>query len=85
MPGPSGRGHPDLFRFPLFSSNLFQFAFLVYGVSSDLFRFAPICSDVFSDSEISEQIRTNQGNPFLPTPFASPRLLPSQLGNEKSA
>ena len=32
----------------------------------DLFRFVPISSDLFS---------TNQGNPFLPTPFASPRNL----------
>ena len=37
----------------------------------DLFRFvpiAPISSDLFS-----EQIRTNQGNTLLPTPFAIPR------------
>ena len=34
----------------------------------DAFRFAPFCSDLFS-----EQIRTIQGNPFLPTPFAHPR------------
>ena len=34
----------------------------------DLFRFAPISSDLVSD-----QIRTNQGNPFLPTAFVNPR------------
>ena len=43
------------------------FARLVFGICSDLLRFLPICSDLFS-----EQIRTNQGNPFLPTPFANP-------------
>ena len=68
-------GRPDLFRFvPIspFSSDLFRFALLVFGnapISSDLFRFLPICSDL-----ILEQIRTNQGNPFLPTPFANPRV-----------
>ena len=54
----------DLFRFvPLFkfSSGLFRFVVLVS-------RNAPICSDLFS-----EQISRNQGNPFLPTPFVSPR------------
>ena len=34
----------------------------------DLFRFAPISSALFRFV-----FRTNQGNPFLPTPFASPR------------
>ena len=38
-------------------------------ICSDLLRFLPICADLFS-----EQIRTNQGSPFLPTPFASPRM-----------
>ena len=57
-------GHPDLFRFPRFSSDLFWFALLVCGnapICSDLsqfvFRYFPICSTLFS-----EQIRTNQGN-----------------------
>ena len=70
--GSAEGGHPDLFRFvPIspFSSDLFRFALLVFRntpICSDLLRFLPICSDLFS-----EQIRTNQGNPFLPTPFAN--------------
>ena len=59
-------------------------------ISSDLHFFsgnAPICSDLFvflrfrliSSSDLlrlkfSEQIRPNQGNPFLPNPPASPQL-----------
>ena len=72
--GSPERGHPDLFRFvPIspFFSDLFRFAFLVFWnapICSDLFRFLPIGSVLFS-----EQIRTNQGNPLLPTPFAIPR------------
>ena len=42
-------------------SDLFQFC-------SDFFRFALIRSFLFS-----EQVRTNQGNPFLRDPFANPR------------
>ena len=72
-------GHPDLFQFvPIspFSSDLFRFGVLVFG---NLFRFVPICSVFFRFVPIcfqnkSEQIRTNQGNPFLPTPFANPRV-----------
>ena len=68
-----GSAEGGLFRFvPIspFSSDLFRFALLVFGntLISDLFRFLPLCSDL-----ISEQIRTNQVNPFLPTPFANPR------------
>ena len=43
----------------------------------------PICSDLFlvANTPISSVLfrfvfRTNQGNPFLPTPFASPRRMP---------
>ena len=45
-----------------FSSILFQFEFLVLGnaPNPDLFSF------------VSDQIRTHQGNPFLPIPVASP-------------
>ena len=75
--GSAEGGHPDLFRFPRF----FFFRFVPICVScfrecpdcSDVFRFTPffpICSDLFS-----EQIRTNQRNPFLPTPFGNPRLI----------
>ena len=73
--GSAEGGHPDLSKFvPIspFSSDLFRFVLLVFGntpICSDLFRFLPICSDL-----LSEQIRTNQGNPFLPTPFANPRI-----------
>ena len=44
----------------LLSSDLFRFALLVFGntpICSDVFRFPPICSNLFS-----EQIRTNQRN-----------------------
>ena len=83
--GSAERGHPDFFRFvPIspFSSDLFRFAVLVFGnalICSDLFRFLPICSDLFS-----EQIRTNQGNPFLPTPFANPRENHNSRSNSRS-
>ena len=71
-----GSAEGDLLRFvPIspFSSDLFRFSLLVFGNAPicsdlDLLRFLPICSDLFS-----EQIRTNQGNPFLPTPFTNPR------------
>ena len=72
--GSAEGGHPDLFRFvPIspFSSDLFRFALLVFGntpICSDLFRFAPFSSDLFRFV-----FRTNQGNPFLPNPFANPR------------
>ena len=67
-----------------FSSDLFRFALLVFrntpisSDSSDLLRFLQICSDLFS-----EQIRTDQGNPFLPTPFANPRQNDFQSNSEK--
>ena len=58
--GVGRRGHPDVFRFVPISQ-----------CSSDLHSlfsgFVPICPALFS-----EQIRSNQGNPFLPTPFPSP-------------
>ena len=66
---------PICFCVPCFGNN---------PICSDLFRFTPfffpICSDLFS-----EQIRTNQRNPFLPTPFRNPRLIhlprsPSPVG-----
>ena len=43
-------------------------------------RFAPICSDIFrfallSSDLFQEQNRTNQGNPFLPTPFCKSPIL----------
>ena len=64
-------GSPQFVPISPFSSDLFRFALLVFGntpICSDLLCFLPICSNLFS-----EQIRTNQGNPFLPTPFANPR------------
>ena len=76
-------GHPDLFRlvpdFPVF----FRFVpicsdlrfDLVFGICSDLFRFAPFSSDLFGFAFRTNQNR-DQGNPFLPTPFANPRLKP---------
>ena len=63
--GSAEGGHPDLFRFPRFLPICSDLHSLFSGIP----RFVPICSDLFS-----EQIRTNQGNPFLTTPFASPRL-----------
>ena len=81
-----GVGRGGLPRFvPIspFSSDLFRFALLVFEntpMCSDLFldllRFLLICSDSFS-----EQIRTNQGNPFLATLAASPRTLNFLRGN----
>ena len=65
--GSAERGHPDLFRFVPFSSDLFRFALLVFGntpICSDLFRFAPICSICFQNK--SEYIRE--------TPFCRPLL-----------
>ena len=86
----SGVGRRDLFRFvPICSGFPVFFRFVPICAPClreypDLFRFAPfsslICSDLFS-----EQIRTNQGNPFLPTPFANPRVLngvDAQTGSE---
>ena len=64
---------PDLFRFPRFLPICSELRSMFSGIPrfvpicSDLLRFLPICSDLFS-----EQIRTDQGNPFLPTPFANP-------------
>ena len=66
-------GHPDLFRnvpIYLLSSDGFRFALLAFRnapICSDLLLFLPICSDLFS-----EQIGTDQGNSFLPTPLQSP-------------
>ena len=48
-------------------------------ICSDLLRFVPICSDLSS-----EQIRTNQGNPFLPTPFASPRRAENSMQGKRN-
>ena len=53
-----------MFRFLLISSDLFRFAFLVCGN-------APICSDLLRFLPITNQNKS--GNPFLLTPFASPR------------
>ena len=61
------RGLPNLFRFPrslLICSDLRS----LFRECPDLFRFDRISSDLFRPV-----FRTNQGNPFLPTPFASPR------------
>ena len=56
-----GRICPDWFRFlPFFCIPCFL-------------EFVPIYSDFGSDL-FSAEIRTNQGNPFLLTPFASHRL-----------
>ena len=71
--GVGRRGSPRFVPISPFSSDLFRFALLVVGntpICSDLLRFLPICSDL-----LTEQIRTNQGDPFLPTPFANPRFL----------
>ena len=72
--GSAERGHSDLFRFPRF----FQFIALS-PFSSDLRSlfsgFVPICSDFFRFV-----FRTNQGNPFLPTPCASPREMQPSVG-----
>ena len=73
MGSPEG-GHPDLFRFPRFlliCSVFFRFVPICvacFREYPDLFRFAPISSDLFRFV-----FRTNQGNPFLPTPIATPR------------
>ena len=64
-------GRPDLFRFPRFLPICSDLRSLFSGRPRFVpisFRFLPIC---FQDK--SEQIRTNRGNPFLSTPFASPR------------
>ena len=72
--------YPDLFRsVPIspFSSDLFRFAFLVFGntpICSNLFRFAPFPSDLLNSDLFRFVFRTNQGSPFLPTPFANPRF-----------
>ena len=64
--GVGRRGSPRFVRISPFSSDLFRFAPWFSGmprfvlICSDLLRFLPICSDL-----LSEQIRTNQGNPFL--------------------
>ena len=78
--GSAEGGHPILFRFvPIspFSSDLFRFAFLVFGntpICSDLFRFAPFSSDLFRFV-----FRTNQnksGKPLSADPFCkSPNIL----------
>ena len=63
--GSAEGGHPDLFRFPhflLICVPCFQYP--------DLFCFAPLSSDSFS-----EQIREN---PLLPTPFLQVPNPPSQ-------
>ena len=75
--GSAERGHPaicsDLFRFPRFLPICSDLRSMFSGIPrfvpicSDLLRFLPICSDLFS-----EQIRTDQGNPFLPTPLQIP-------------
>ena len=60
----------DLFDFPRFLPICSDLRSLFSGIPrfvlicSDLLRFLPICSDLF--------FRTDQGNPFLPTPFAHP-------------
>ena len=62
----------DLFRFPRFLPICSDFRSVFSGIP----RFAPICSDLLRFLPIccfqKEQFRTNQGNPFLPTPFANP-------------
>ena len=66
------KGTPICSDFPVF----FRFVPMCapcFRECPDLFRYAPflpICSDLFS-----EQIRTNQGNSFLPTPFTNPRIM----------
>ena len=66
-------GLPDLFRYILFYSICPVLHFLFSGIPRFVFRLAPISSYLFGS--VPEQIRTNQGNPFLPTYFASHRLI----------
>ena len=66
----------------------------VTPICSDFLRFLPICSDLCSlflgiprfvpicSDLLSEQIRTNQGSPFLLTPFANPRKVPRKILQE---
>ena len=54
----------NLFDFPV----LFRFALLAFRKMP---RFLPICSDVFRF--VQKKSEQNQGDPFLPTLFASPR------------
>ena len=82
--GSAEGGHPDLFRFPRFLRICSDLRSLLSGIP----RFVPICSVRFalissdcSDYK-SEQIRTDQGNPFLPTPFVNPRHLQESLGHQ---
>ena len=68
--GVGRRGSPRFVPISPVSSDFFQFPLLLFRnalIRSDFFRFPLISSDLFSD-----QIRTDQGNPFLPTAFASP-------------
>ena len=65
----SPRSVPICSVFPICFSDLFRFALLVFGICSDLF---------------SEQIRTNQGNPFLPTPLNILRICKSPICAIKS-
>ena len=64
--GVGRRGSPRFVPISPFSSR---------SLFSGIPRFVPICSDLlrFPSDLFSEQIRTNQGNPFLPTPFANPQ------------
>ena len=68
--GVGRRGSPRFVPISPFSSDLLRFALLVFRNIPICSVFLPICSDLFS-----EQITTNQGNTFLPTPFANPRFL----------
>ena len=72
--------HSDLFRFPCFLPICSDFrSILVFGNTP---IFCSDCSDFFHFV-----FRTNQGNPFLQTPFASPRnqkleIKKSSFGND---
>ena len=64
--GLADRGHPDLFRFPRSLPICSEFRSL-FRACTDLFRFAPISSDLFSE----KVMETRFCRPLLK--FASPR------------
>ena len=68
--GIARRGSPRFVSLSRFSSDLFRFAFLV-------FRNTPICSNL-----LRFLFRTDQGNPCLPTPFATPQHVFTKSGLE---
>ena len=78
--GVGRRGSPRFVPLSLFLPICSDLRFLFTGIPrfvpicSDLLRFLPICSELFS-----EQIRTNQGNPFLPTLCKSSKIADRQF------